>query len=375
METSLSILASSSVILTLLALVGWRLRPHVQLSLRRLVGLFAAGAVLALGCQWLQSMLWQVTGLSLQVQAQGPTGALLAMLLFAAPLEEAVKLFCVWLLHFRGRLHGVADTLGAALVVAGGFALAEQVVYVGAPAPGLLAVRLVLSGMAHLFFSGVWGYVMGHSSRVKWLGLSWFAAMLGHGLFDHMVLGRDASTLLLTLPVVFSMVAISWLTLRRIERQAQAMPLPLDAAWWVPSYQDLRQVLHKRERRLMLHWIVIGSFVTTGVVLACLAAAVYVGHRVGVDFAVAESADARSNGPLVLLGAAVSFAFPLAGYLVARASGSRSVLEPAMGAAGAIVAVVALLSVTAPVAVVFALAVAPVAFGLSCLGAWFGLSR
>jgi hypothetical protein len=43
-----------------------------------------------------------------------------------------------------------------------------------------------------------------------------------------------------------------------------------------------------------------------------------------------------------------------------------------MGAGVAIVVVLATLSATAPVAVVFALAVAPVAFVLACGGAWFG---
>jgi len=88
-----------------------------------------------------------------------------------------------------------------------------------------------------------------------------------------------------------------------------------------------------------------------------------------------DQEDVRSSGPLVLLGSAVLAAFPLAGYLVARASSATSVLEPAMGAGLAIAAVVALLSVTAPIAVAFALAVAPVAFVLACSGAWFGLSR
>ena len=109
----MSILASASVTLTLLGLVGWRLRPYVRLTLRRLMGLFAVGAVLAVACQWVESLLWQVTGLSLQVGAHDSTSALLAMLLFAAPLEEAVKLSCVWSLHFRGRLTGVADALAA----------------------------------------------------------------------------------------------------------------------------------------------------------------------------------------------------------------------------------------------------------------------
>jgi len=125
----------------------------------------------------------------------------------------------------------------------------------------------------------------------------------------------------------------------------------------------------------MVHWIIFGALVNVGVILAALALAVYLGHRIGVDFAAADEADMRSNGPIVLLGAAVTMAFPVAGYLVARASGTTSVLEPAMATAVALFVVVTLLSMTAPVAVLFALAVAPVAFGLACGGAWLGLSR
>ena len=125
----------------------------------------------------------------------------------------------------------------------------------------------------------------------------------------------------------------------------------------------------------MLHWIALGALVTLGVVIAALALAVYVGHVVGVDFALADEADVRSSGPLVLLGSSTLAGFPLAGYLVARASAAHSVLEPAMGAGLAIVAAVALLSLAAPVTAVFGIAVAPLAFALACGGAWFGLVR
>ena len=125
----------------------------------------------------------------------------------------------------------------------------------------------------------------------------------------------------------------------------------------------------------MVHWIILGAFVNVGVVIAALALAVYVGHQINVDFASADEADFRSNGPILLMGLAIVSAFPVAGYLVARASGTSSVLEPAMAAALAIAAAVVLLFLTAPLAVIFALAAAPVAFGLACGGAWFGLSR
>ena len=53
-------------------------------------------------------------------------------------------------------------------------------------------------------------------------------------------------------------------------------------------------------------------------------------------------------------------AFPIAGYLVARASGTRSVLEPALGAALAVFGGVLFLSLTTPIAAIFALALAPI---------------
>jgi len=78
---------------------------------------------------------------------------------------------------------------------------------------------------------------------------------------------------------------------------------------------------------------------------------------------------------LVLLGTTVLAAFPISGFLLARASGAEGVVEPALGAAFAISGIVVLLGLAAPVAVVFALAFAPVAFALACIGAWVGQAR
>src|SRR5690606_28147067 len=98
----------------------------------------------------------------------------------------------------------------------------------------------------------------------------------------------------------------------------------------------------------------LGALVTLGVGLSALAAAIYIGHRIGLDFALADEADLATNGPLLLLALALGAAFPAAGYLVARASGSRSVLEPALGAALAALAAVLFLSVTTSIAAIFA---------------------
>ena len=56
-------------------------------------------------------------------------------------------------------------------------------------------------------------------------------------------------------------------------------------------------------------------------------------------------------------------AFPVSGFLVARASGVPTLLEPALSAGLAIVAALVLLGLAAPIAMVFALAFSPIALG------------
>jgi hypothetical protein len=142
-----------------------------------------------------------------------------------------------------------------------------------------------------------------------------------------------------------------------------------------PTFDLIRRVVSKRDKPLSLFWIVVAALVTTGVALSALTLAVYLGHQAGIDFAAADEGDVRGNAPLLLLGAASMAAFPTAGYLIARASGTESVLEPALGAAASIAIVALVLSMATQVALVFSLAVAPVAFGLSCVGAWFGMGK
>jgi hypothetical protein len=61
--------------------------------------------------------------------------------------------------------------------------------------------------------------------------------------------------------------------------------------------------------------------------------------------------------------------------LIARASGAQSMIEPAIAAGLAIMGTLVLLGLAAPISVVFALAFAPIAFGLACAGAWVGMTR
>jgi hypothetical protein len=65
-------------------------------------------------------------------------------------------------------------------------------------------------------------------------------------------------------------------------------------------------------------------------------------------------------------------AFPLSGYLVARASSAKTLLEPALAAGLALALTLVILGIAAPVAIIFAIACAPIAWALACAGAWIG---
>jgi hypothetical protein len=123
----------------------------------------------------------------------------------------------------------------------------------------------------------------------------------------------------------------------------------------------------------MLRWILLGALVTMGVIITSVVGTVLVARRFGVDFSAVDEGEMTGAIPLALLGLGVLLAFPASGFLVARASGADSVLEAALSTGLAIVGTLVMLGLAAPVAVVFALAFAPIAFGLACAGAWVGI--
>ncbi|HYP75445.1 MAG TPA: PrsW family glutamic-type intramembrane protease [Polyangiaceae bacterium] len=348
---------------------------HVSRRLTIIMAL--GGAVAAAFAAYFERIVLSYTGLSLDVATSGAGGALLATFLLAAPLEEAVKVSVVWPLYRSRRI--IDSRLGVCYASAAGAGFSAvkglMAVLLGTPG-GVTVLRALVSVPAQLFFAGVWGYalgVRGPNRRGHWFSFAWLIATLLHGLYDHIVWGRGPGLLVSVIPLFVFMGVGAWIALRDVAPESTS-----HQNWIVPdppSLRALREALRPVDHRLMVRWIVIGAFATLGLMIALLALTVILGHRFGVDFSLADESDMRSSGPLILLGAAVLLAFPIAGYLVARASAAHSVLEPALAASLALAALIVMLFMTAPIGVLFALAVAPLAFGMACGGAWIGLER
>jgi len=360
-----------------LGFLVWRRVSRLGRVSRRLTLLMALAGALAAGVStYVERALLAVTGLSFEVAVSGVGGALLATFLLAAPLEEALKVGVVWPLYRTRRIDGPRLGVCYASAAGAGFAAVEELIAVVANhGGGVCLLRALVSAPAHLFFAGSWGYTLGLRGRTRghWFSLAWFAATLLHGLYDHIVWGRGPGLLVTVIPLFVFMGLGAWVALRDVAPGTQdgresLMPEP-------PTLRVMRDALRPVDHKLMVRWIVVGAFVTLGLMIALVALAVVLGHRLGVDFSLADESDVRSSGPLILLGAAVLLAFPLSGFLVAKASSAHSVLEPALAAGCALSVLVAMLVLTAPVGVLFALAVAPLAFGLACGGAWIGLER
>jgi RsiW-degrading membrane proteinase PrsW (M82 family) len=316
------------------------------------------------------------TELSFDVRAAGAGSALLASFLLAAPLEEAAKTAVVWPLYRMRRIAGPQQGLCYAVTAAAGFAAVLGLFRLfSGPLDGLLGLRVLCQIPAHLFFTGVWGYALGarRGQSRSWFAIAWLAAVAMQGLYGHIVWGRGSGLLIAVVPLLGFMALGAASVLREVDPGPHTMaklhlPEP-------PRLSLVTEALNPRDQPLMLRWVVLGAFVNVGLMFALLIGAVALGHRLGVDFSAADESDMTSAGPLALLGAALLAAFPIAGYLVARASSTVGVLEPALSAAVALASIVAILALVAPLGVLFALAVAPLAFGLACGGAWIGLER
>jgi hypothetical protein len=351
-------------------------------SLIPLAGTLALGALsyvpTALAERWL--IRWTFDG-------DRSGGLDLARLVFAflliAPLGQALKVAAA-APAFRSRHYRAPlDAMRYAALAALGFVSARSALELAALAPSWLAVaRTTLAAVAHPLIAAWWGYALGRDARVRLGGtafsVAWLLATLATGVFDHLALARGPGALVPAMAIVLTAASASWLQRRSLTANGQADGgRSARASRPVPSLRAMREALRRTERPVLFVWMGLGGLVTLGVITAALAAAVFMGHRLGLDFAAAENAEASAEamGPLVLLGGSALAAFPIAGYLVARASATGTVLEPAMGAGLAIAVMLILFGLVAPVALVFALAFAPIAFGLACLGAWVGLAR
>jgi RsiW-degrading membrane proteinase PrsW (M82 family) len=347
----------------------------------------AFAALLGLGSFYLQHKASAWTGLDSSASPAGDAGSLVFLFFFVAPMREALKVAAAWPAfmsrHFDEPYDGVIYSTMAAL----GFSVVENAFMLHEHAAGSIWIaRALLALPAHVFFAAMWGYALGRAKQIKRPGgifpTAWVAATLAHGLYEHLVYGRGSGALVGTVPLLLAMGGVAWFAasdLRRRGERPSRVPgstrlsrVSLRYMTEPPSLRAVRAALRRADQPVMLRWIVMGALVTLGAMITGLVLSVGVGHWLNFDFSLVDEHDFATTGPVALLGAGLLFAFPISGYLVARASGLPTLLEPALASGLAIVVTLVLLGLAAPIALVFGLAFSPIAWGLSCGGAWIG---
>ncbi len=357
---------------------------HVHYKRRYILLTLAAGVVAFIPFRIVLTLIERWTGLPPFGEGGGLAAYIYAFLL-AAPLAQGLKVFAVWPAVRMRKVEAPIDGIVYAAAASLGFISAQNAAFLFTHAPlSIDAARALLAVPAHLFFAAAWGYALGREGGKMIAGnrfnLAWLAAAVFNGVYDHIVFAHRPAALIAALPILATIGVLAFLAARdlirrgQLARGARRRILPPMAP---PSLRTMRDALRRAERPLVFGWILFGALVTVGVMITALVLAVVIGRNMGVDFAAVDRSDsgAAATGPLVLIGGAALSAFPVAGWLIAKASRAQGVIEVAISAILAILGTLILLGLAAPVAVVFAIAFAPIAFGLACVGAWLGLGR
>jgi RsiW-degrading membrane proteinase PrsW (M82 family) len=325
------------------------------------------------------------TSLDMQAQLAGNAGSMIFLFGFVAPMREASKVAAMWPAfrskHFDEPVDGLVYASSAAL----GFACIENAITLRDHAAGWIWVaRTAVALPAHVFFACMWGYALGRVKRIKRPGplfpATWLLATAAHGLYVHLVYGRGPGALVGTLPLLLAMAVATFFMARdlhaRGERSSRSSILleRVSTLYMAgpPSLQTVREALRREGQPITTRWILFGALVTVGAMTAGLALSVAFGHWARVDFSLVDEHDVTTTAPVALLGSGLLAAFPVSGYLIAKASNLPTLLEPALASGLAILFMLVLLGLAAPVALVFALAFSPIAWALACAGAWIG---
>jgi len=209
-------------------------------------------------------------------------------------------------------------------------------------------------------------------------------AIVARGLYAYFVYGRGPGALLGVSPLLAAMGVVTWILWRDLQARHQrstsfAPPSSrrwsrLSAAAQPPSLSAVRAALTRADQPVKVRWVLLGALVTIGAMLAGLAGGVVAARLLHIDLSTVDEHDVGAAAPALLLGAGLLASFPTSGWLIARAAGVHTLLEPALATVVALVVTLVALGFAAPFAVVFGLALAPIAWLLSCAGAWVGRS-
>ena len=341
--------------------------------------LAVSGAALAVPVLLLTSYILDSLGWTALVKSSGVGIAMAATMGISVPLEQAVLVVVVWPWYRAHRLDRLGTAISAGVLAAAGYGVVASLAIAATATSAWVVTRVLTSCFTRAFASGIWSSCLSSSqSRYRhYFPLAWLLAALLDGFLRHLLDGRGAGWQIVALPLVLAMVFSSWQLREKLLGQRESM-LPVRhgrlGIFVDPhSIGSVRAAWQHAHRPALLHWIVGGAFDSFGANILGFAIGIGIAHLVRLDLSRVNETDVGAMAPLALLGGAVLVSYPLAGYLTAKASAADSVFEPGVAALISIIALTVLLSITAPVTIVLCLALAPVAFGLACLGAWLGL--
>lgn len=367
-------LALSTVLYrAMLSMDGLRGREALRLGV---FSVAAAGPTLLLTNYVLDSLGW--------ASSFGPSGRavpLAASALVITPLEQITLAVVVWPTYRARRLEQVGTAISAGVIASCGFGVVHAMETTLSATHAWVLMQVMAVFVIRVFCVGLWASFLSASriSHRHIFSLIWLCATALEGLLRHVQNVRGlAWQVTAALPLLLALFAALWYV--RAKYSGPREP-------FVPAHQSrlgilvdphgigtVRAAWHHAHRPALLHWIVGGAFVCFGANIVGLALGIVTAHAMHIDLSRVNETATGAMEPLAVLGAAVLISFPIAGFLTAKASAADSVFEPGVAALISISTLTALLSLTAPLTLVLAIVLAPVAFGLACLGAWLGLS-
>jgi hypothetical protein len=374
------VVVAACLSLALLVLLYLSLVPASGVRGKTAFWLSLAGAAVAVPVMLLSSYVLDSLGWTTLVKTSGAAVALAASVGIVAPLEQTALVVVMWPVYRAHRLERLGTAISAGVLAAAGFGVVQSVTVMATATSAWMLAPVFANFVARVFCAGIWSSClsMSHASYRHFFPLGWLLGFILDGFVRHLVEGRGSGWMVVAFPLLLAMLLIAWFIRAKLlgERKSVVFVRPSRLGILVDPHGigTMRAAWQHAHRPALLHWIVGGAFVSFGANIVGFSAGIAVARFLRIDLSRVNETDVGAMAPLAILGGAVLLSYPIAGYLTAKASAADSVFEPGMAALISIFALTVLLSLTAPVTIVLGLALAPVAFGLACLGAWMGLS-